>query len=256
MTDKKEIIYMTAEEGAAQAKKGYKFEEEIANILDNVDNFKIIKNKKSSKVGYRFDIYKRLINVLNIDVKNVVNISATSDKKKIGCLPSGGAPKTDVLVTILKTNGKIEYRTITCKKTRRSRVAVHEYSIDKFVEVLKLKDKKLIAGLYDFQRAGNQRDMNADLKAYLKEHLKDYFDELAFWVIGGINGPGNKDVHWANYIVTYNEKNNNISIHTVNEYIEKLKNEKGFCGSFKSGFGWTYSSKQRGKSVQLKMCIL
>ena len=56
-------------------------------------------------------------------------------------------------------------------------------------------------------------------------------------------------------MLTYNDNTDEISIHSIEEYIEKLKetNAKGQLGTF---FKWTYASGRKGKDIQLKTKII
>lgn len=75
------------------------------------------------------------------------------------------------------------------------------------------------------------------------------------WVLGGVGGGGNPNRQWANFILTYDNSDDTVRIHTLEEYYEILISN-GTRGNFGTSFSWTYPSKKRGQSIQLKCKIL
>lgn len=61
--------------------------------------------------------------------------------------------------------------------------------------------------------------------------------------------------HWATHILTYDNNDETTSFHTIDEYIQLL-NTNNVKGHFGTLFSWTYPSKKRGKSIQLKCQII
>ena len=89
----------------------------------------------------------------------------------------------------------------------------------------------------------------------MTEALQPYRNKLALWVLGGINGEGNPEIQWANYILVYNNKTDSFSIYNIIDYYNHLINSN-VEGTFGTVFNWTYQSKQRGKYIKLKCRII
>lgn len=241
--------------GRAKDKIGNVFEYKIANILSAESNLLKWKNESSTDVGIHFDMFKTIVECLGLKSELIQKIKATSDKHIIGKLPTRGNPKTDVLVTITYTNGEEEIFTISCKKTTAKEVSVHQYTADAFADVLDKDNDELRYLLNEFQRVGNLRDFGNENKEMLSTALEPLNDKLAQWVLGGIGGQGDPNKHWAQYMLTYNDITDDISIHSIDDYILKLK-ETNTKGHFNTLFKWTFASGRKGKDIQLKTKIV
>ena len=88
----------------------------------------------------------------------------------------------------------------------------------------------------------------------MTEELAPYIDKLSLWVLGGQGGDGNPETQCADYILTYDNNDSSASIHRIQQYCEKIASSTS--GSFGTPFSWTYPSKRRGESIQLKCKIL
>lgn len=230
-------------------RKGNNFEKRIASILNNPSNFEKWKNNDDILVGLHFNIFEKLVHTFRIQQDNVVSLMATSDKSSIGLLPSGGPAKTDVLVTVVFTDGHTEYFPISCKRTSNSTVSVHQYSADTFADVLSPTDTELRRVLNQFQTYGNKRDMNAEDAQLLEEKLQPLLLSLCQWAMGGVGGEGDPEKQWARYILAYDNNTENCSIHDLNDYCMQLLQD---CSrSFGTPFSWTYQGT-RGTNIQLK----
>ena len=234
--------------------KGNSFESRVASILKNSLNLKKWKTNNELLEGVHYGIFCSVVNCLKLNNETVNSIDATSDKTIIGLLPTGGPVKTDVLVTVTENNGTKKYYTISCKRSSENSVSVHQYSADTFADVLNKDNAELRKLLNLFQEKGNRRDMDNDNIARLTELLKPLNKKLAFWALGGVGGAGNPETQWANYILTYDNNDSSVSMHTLSDYYDLLiaNNVKGTFGTL---FGWTYQGK-RGTNIQLKCKII
>ncbi len=234
--------------------KGRNFEVRVAAILSNPWNLQKAKSGDPTIDGLSFDFFDEMITELDVDLSIVSEIRATADKNVIGFLPSGGNPKTDVLVNVTYDNNSEEYRTISCKRSRAHSVSVHQYDADAFSSTLAPEDDNLHQLLLTFQHCGNLRDFGQRNIERLTAAMVPYKKLLALWALGGFGGEGN-DIQCANYILTYNSDMASISIHRITDYYEMLC-EKGVNGHFGTIFDWTFPSRRKGKSIQLKTKIL
>ncbi|MCI9079448.1 MAG: MspI family type II restriction endonuclease [Lachnospiraceae bacterium] len=238
-------------DGAAHAKLGLSFEAKIACILNDKQNFEKWKCNDETSTGYFYQLYLDIVKLLGLEKEKVIALKAVSDIPK---LPSGGSPKTDVLLSVETIQGTKNY-TFSCKRSNSSWISVHEYTADAFARVLNPCDMHLKELLYEFQQAGGAGAMGVQKAEEFGNCIKKYSDILSRWVIGGVGGEGDRDTQWAEYIIIFNENSNSYSIHTVEGYIEECKRQ-GVKGQFGTLFKWTYPSKGRGRRIQLKGKIL
>ncbi len=243
------------EVGQQKNLQGRNYEHRIENILNNTENFQKWKSCDDLKVGLNYSLFLEILNAFNLDRDKTAQIKATSDDKIIGLLPSGGKPKTDVLVTTTDTNGIKTYYTISCKKTSNSSVGVHQFKYEDFFSVLDPDNEKLKVLLQGFQKNPSRKSFGDENVIKLTEELKPYLRKLGLWVLGGIGGAGNERTQWARYILTYNNTTQSAHIYTVEEYYDKLVSSK-VSGTFGTVFQWTYQHKQKGKSIKLKVKII
>lgn len=233
--------------GQAKAKLGLHFEDKLVDSLNNSQNFELWKNKSKIAVGYLYPLFSDVMNVINLLPDNVISLSATADIPK---LPSGGTPKTDVLLEV-KTNQGREMFTFSCKRSTEKQVSVHEYTAETFSKVLNPDDDLLKKLLVEFQTVGGVKAMKPESVKQLEDKLRIYNNRLSRWVLGGNYGEGNPYTQWASYIVSVNENNNCYRILSVDDYIVKC-NEQGVEGQLGTLFQWTYPSGGKGKRIQLK----
>lgn len=233
--------------GKAYASPGLDFETKLAGAMKDQQNFEKWKYNIETSVGYLYPLFLDIVNKLCLDKEKVIAIDATSDISK---LPSGGSPKTDVLLYI-KTEYGIETYTFSCKRSSNSWVSIHEYTADAFANVLNPDDNRLRELLNAFQQAGGAKAMGEEKAEELLRCMEKYSDLLSRWVVGGDGGEGNSSTQWAEYIITLDEENNHYSIHTVDEYIEECRRQD-VKGQFGTLFKWTYPSGRKGKRIQLK----
>lgn len=235
--------------------QGRNFEDRIALCLSNRDNFHKWKLHDKTLTGLYYPFFEIMLNSLNMNAADIKSIHATADKKRIGKLPSGGNPKTDVLVEIFLLNGETRTFAISCKRSSSQRVSVHEYSADSFVDALDPSNQKLSSLLHEFQQNPSLSSFGKQNGSDLTKELSPYRDKLARWALAGINGSGKPDIQWATHILTYDNNDNTIAFHSVDNYIEALK-QAGVTGHFGTFFTWTYPSNKKGRSIQLKCKII
>lgn len=234
--------------------QGRGFEDRVAAILCSSDNLTKWKTNAPTLVGFHYAIFESIVDKLGLSTETTLNIVATTAKSEIGRLPSGGNPKTDILVTA-QCEDITRIFGISCKRSSDKSVSVHQYTADAFADVLNPEDEELRMLLNEFQKHGNLRDFGEENCTRLTEVLRPYHRKLAKWVLGGIFGDGDQERQWATHILTYDNNDSSVSIHTIQEYVYLL-DEANIQGHFGTFFNWTYPSKRRGQSIQLKCKIL
>ena len=241
--------------GQIKDRQGNSFEKRVADLLSYQRNLeKWISNDRTIE-GMHYDTYKLILDCFQLESSMVYSIHATSDKNSIGRLPSGGSPKTDVLVSVATYDNHVIRYTISCKRSSSSSVSVHQYTADKFADVLDAEDTNLRSLLGKFQEAGNLRDFGESNCIALESALSPHIRNLTLWVLGGHGGEGDPETQNANFILTYDNNDNTSSIHTVEEYADMLM-QSNTSGHFGTPFSWTYPSGRKGKDIQLKCKII
>ena len=235
--------------------QGSSFENRVADILSFGPNLEKWKSGSKTIEGMHFDIFKSIAECFGLEKMAVKRIAATSDKRQIGRLPSGGNPKTDVLVAVIYEDGAQKYFTISCKRSSDNSVSIHQYSADKFADVLDKGNSRLRQLLNYFQKCGNLRDFGRGNQEELTEILAPYVEKLALWALGGQGGDGNPQTQNAGFILTYDNNDGSSAISSVEDYYHHLVGE-GISGHFGTPFSWTYPSKRKGQDIQLKCRII
>lgn len=233
-------------------RKGNNFEKRISAILNNPCNWEKWKTNDPALEGLHYNIFEEIITKFGLSQNETASIEATSDKSVIGFLPSGGPVKTDVLVTVRYENGSSKSFTISCKRTSKKSVSVHQYSADAFSNVLDSKDADLRKVLNAFQSSGNKKNMNPMDIQLLENKLQPLILDLCRWALGGIGGEGNPETQWANYILAYDNNTESIAIHTTDEYCTILARDN--TRTFHTPFSWSYQGT-RGTNIQLRCPI-
>lgn len=244
----KALDLSSSSSGQAYAIKGIDFEEIICSILNDSENIEKWNEPDSMAIGYSYDWFFTLLNKCGLGEEDKIKrVSATTDIPK---LPSGGSPKTDVSVNVLTDKANFTYN-LSCKRVTGKFVSIHQYSYEDFISALNIQEEPLKLALVAFQKHGG---LNA-LKMHdpmaldtLESFIHLYNAELVKWAFFGIGGEG-MDIQIADYLVTLNETTNSFSIHSRDQYIQKQLQVKG---QFNTPFKWTYASKSKGKSIQLK----
>jgi len=256
---KETTISITEQDAAARGRmldaQGREFEQMVADSMASDSNLKKWKGLSKTEVGKDYDIFSCIVKFLNLSSDDVVAFSGTAKREDIGLLPSGGQPKTDVIITAYFTDDSFKSYTISCKRSSRDSVSVHQYSADSFSRVLNPDDKILADLLQGFQNAGSLQAFGNENVNKLDNALRSYQDKLFLWVLGGIDGDGNPDTQWADYLLVLDSRTNELKMHSVYEYKDYLI-RNGVHGMLGTLFQWTYASGQRGKSIQLKCKII
>ncbi len=235
--------------------QGNNFEARVASILNFDQNLNKWKYNDDSLVGMHFEIYKNIVDCFGLEKDKTAKVEATADKTIIGRLPSGGNPKTDVLVKVTDISNTITNYTISCKRSSEQSVSVHQYDADVFAEVIDKDNNKLRVLLETFQESGNLRDFGEENTKQLTIELEPYVKKLSLWVLGGQYGAGIPDTQIANYILTYDNNLGSTTIMRIEDYVDHLLSA-GIVGHFGTPFSWTYPSKRKGKDIQLKCKII
>lgn len=248
--------YAIKDKNSGQKKdiQGNSFENRTAVVLSFAKNLQKWKENDLTMEGMHFDMFQRIVECFNLDKSSVKSIEATSDKTIIGKLPSGGNPKTDILITVHYNDNSTDTYTISCKRSSSNSVSVHQYNANTFSNVLNPNDATLRKLLNQFQIYGNMRDFGVANCIALEKALTPYLEKLSMWVLGGFGGEGNK-CQCASYILTYDNQTNTSSIHEIHDYYHILI-DAGVKGHFGTLFSWTYPSKRKGKDIQLKCKIV
>ena len=236
-------------------KKGNNFEKRIAATLKNPCNLKKWKMNDSMLEGLHYSLFYDIISIFGLNPSHIERIDSTSDKTKIGLLPSGGPAKTDVLTTVTYDNGTVETYTISCKRSSNSEVSVHQYSADTFADILDPNNAELRRVLNCFQTYGNRKEMNSTDVIVLEQEIHPHIMKLCEWAIAGIGGEGDPETQWANYILIYDNNNESYHINTTRDYCSLLANlpRRPHAG-FNTPFTWSYQGT-RGTNIQLSCRI-
>lgn len=241
--------------GSNAGKLGNKFEDRVAHLLSYSANLQKWKTQAATLEGMHYNIFTSIVECFELPKDKTVSISATSDKSVIGRLPSGGNPKTDVLVDVDFSDGTHAHYTISCKRSSAKEVTIHDYTADQFADVLDKNNSELRLLLEKFQDAGSLSAFGETNCARFQEVVAPYIKKLSLWALGGENGYGKPETQWAEYILTYDTVDNSTSIHRLIDYYNELM-ANNYSRNFGTPFSWTYPSKQRGKRIQLKSRII
>ena len=239
-------------------KRGKFFENFVASLLKNPSNIRKWNGEQTDN-GLFYANFVKIMTKLGLNGKKIDSVSAKTGKA-LGRLPSGGTPKTDVLVMVNVKDEGIKYFPISCKKTSANMVSAHQYPAEAFTKALGITDVKTILSLGRFQSIGSYRKMDREDIEILTKHMKKNVRTLAEWVISGLHGEYNSRDQIAKYMITYKEEkdpNSTFDIYTVDEYVDRILDPKYIeKGMFGTPFQWTYASKGKGKSIQLKMPVI
>lgn len=220
----------TLKSGRAKSLRGINYE---ILLRDEFNNWKESKHP----------VLNNLLMYLNLDFKEIELITATT---KVPLLPSGGSPKTDLILTIKKSSDEILKKSISCKRSSSRVVTFHEYSALDFINILGISGQKTKNLLKKHQRDGSAKNFTIKEKEYLELKLKPLREILWEWVFLGKhhNGQGSQIV---DLLIT------NDKVHAYEDYRKFLLNKKS---GFGTGLHWTYQSKGKGKTIQLKGPVL
>lgn len=231
-------------------RKGKNFEKRVTSIINNPSNIKKWAENNSLIEGLHYEMFYTILHTLKINPVEIDDLQATCDIKP---LPSGGPPKTDILITTYHQSQVVHQYAISCKNSTSKAVSVHQYSADQFADVLDHNNEELRELLKLFQTCGNRKDMGEENALRLESLLAPHLKELCKWALAGIGGEGDPATQWVDYILTYNSNNETISIHSIEDYCTLLLSDTP--RSFGTPFSWTYQGN-RGTNIQLKVPII
>lgn len=235
--------------GYKKTVKGNDFEDRVAKTLEFKQNIDKWNDHNCNAVGSHYPLFERIALCIGLK-KCIKSVNATSDKKSIGRLPSGGNPKTDVLMRVEYENGTTEVFTFSCKRSASKSVTVHEYKADDFADILDKDNDELRKFLNEFQCAGSLSKFGDDNCMLFEEAIHPYVTKLTEWVVGGFHGGGDPKTQWAKYLIIYRGSDETVEVIKTEDYCKKILSDDP--GNFGTPFRWTYPSKKRGKCIQLK----
>ena len=231
--------------------EGRAFEREIAETLADAANLAAWKAGARTG-GAHYSHFLRMVREFGLEPEKVKGIRATSRHEDIGDLPSGGAPKTDVIAWAELADGTDRMVTISCKNVSGKMVTGHQYKADTFADVLDKDNATLRRDLNIFQLAGSWQ-IPEDVKEELARELAPHVEKLCRWVVGG-EGLACEEKHRAQYLVAYRPSDNSFAVHSADAYVRILlslpRNKEGG-----TPFSWTYQGR-RGANIQLKMPVV
>ena len=227
----------TSKSGSAASLRGLNYEAELAYLLNNPNNW------KSS-----IPLLDQILTAENIERFQIIKVSATTD---ITSLKTGGASKTDLVLTLHLKNGRTRNICFSCKRSTKKMVSFHEYPAEAFIAVLQVVDIAIQNLLKKHETDGSARFFTP----LEKQSLTKYFGlglnrrVLTEWAILGRGHIGQVSQHQiADYVIC------NDQLRTIDDYIKKLneKLKKRPDTGFGTGFSWTRQSRGTGKTIQLK----
>ena len=244
--------YENMQYGTMQDSRGRIFEKTVASILKDEHNIARW-NGDRLESGNQYPLFVKFYEKFGCTGKSIKKV-ITKTGNELGKLPTGGAPKTDVLVSVEFEDCSSSIFTISCKLSSKEWVSAHEYSAKSFVDALSINEEQLVYELDLFQNLGGETLMPLEDREVLKEKLKPYVKGLTEWVITGKHGSGDPITQVAKYVaigIDHGGTTDTIHIYTAEEYIDLVLETT--TGQFGTPFKWTYPSKKKGEKIQLKM---
>lgn len=247
-------IVTSQERGRMHAKGGIKKEKELVKNLNDYENLAKLKKSELKDDNDFKQILTTICNRNSLAVDKINYIKATDT---VPLLASGGSAKADIVISIFCSD-KTLIQTISVKNSSEAKVSCHEYRVSDFIRVLGCKGTKLAEYLLKFQENPTYKDFKANLRTLDSEEefealMAPYARKLTEWALTGEHD-NEKIIDSTRQVAQYLFINSATNSHCylLAEYMDYLfsVNKK-----FKFGvpFSWTYSSGQRGKSIQLKV---
>lgn len=241
--------------GKMEDQLGDAFEAYCVDIFSSIDLIKHINGYDKIPAGYsQFDslIVQNFIQLCNIPLSQITNIKATN---YIPSLPSGGNPKTDVLITINADSTTFQFP-ISIKQTTKKIVSIAEFSTDQIVQGVGITNTDVIKLMKKHQQDGSAKNFTEQEKEVLKNGLSQYKVPFVRWIFTG-SSVSTKDIRCPDFLIKFNihpYSGNNIRVYsidisTMNDYIQsKLQGKAGFG----TGLSWTYATGSKGTKIQFK----
>ena len=240
------------EAGSYFGRNGNKLEREISNTVKTSKFLQELKQKQTPKFH---QIIKYIVQKHEIDHNEITKINSSYS---IPLLLSGGSPKTDIWIELELNNSKI-FETFSVKNSSKRQVSVHDYTAERFIEILDCKGTNLKYYLEHFQEHPSYSEFEETLtKGKSEKEFINLIEPkralLCEWVL-----LGKHDLRNLNSPITQISKNlilntsEGLLIYDSMGYLDYLfKNVRLRYGV---PFSWTYPSKQRKKRIQLKLPI-
>jgi len=240
------------EAGSYYGKTGNKLEKDISEsvILNGyLNKLKLSENPKFHQI---FDF---IVNKHHISFEDIINIKSSNS---IPLLVSGGSAKADIWIELECVQKKI-LETFSIKNTTKRIVSVHDYTSDRFIEVLNCDNTQLANYLRLFQEYPTYSDFESNFKqGYSKQEFEDLMNPkshmLSEWVLLGEHDSVN--LNFPRFQISNNliiNTEDDFLVYDSREYLNYLYANVKL--KFSTPFTWTYPSKQRGKRIQLKLPI-
>ena len=244
-------------EGSAVGKRGNKFEKDLVRILNEKENLESYKKEALTN-----DIYKLILNKIilknNIKPKEISKIDASDVIPKLN---SGGNAKTDIFIKLYK-NDREYIETLSVKNSSKALVSCHQYTYKDFGRVLDIENKKLLKYFELFQQNPSYKAFEKSLPSgYSVKEFTDFLTPLrkrfCEWVLRGMHDDVNlnaSDIQISNFF--FYKKVNKFECFDYDLYINKLLYSPDIRKHYSVPFSWTYPSKRRGMSIQLKVPLI
>lgn len=241
--------------GKMEDQLGDAFEAYCVDIFSSIDLIKHINGYGKIPAGYSQSdslIVQNFIQLCNIPLSQITNIKATNH---IPSLPSGGNPKTDVLITIDTDSNSIQFP-ISIKHSTRKIVSIAEFSADQIIKGVGITDTDVIRLMEKHQKDGSAKNFTKQEQVVLKNGLSQYKVPFVRWVFTGSKVP-TADIRCPDFLIKFNihpYRGQNIIIHsidisTMDDYIQrKIQGKAGFG----TGLSWTYATGSKGTKIQFK----
>ncbi|WP_214725156.1 MspI family type II restriction endonuclease [Exiguobacterium sp. s143] len=240
-----------------KALQGTAFENLLVDILSSKYNLDIWNRKMDKEIGFYFPYFYKILSKFGISLsENILKIEATNIVPNLNKNESkirAGKPKTDVIVKVVFKDLKEKIFTISSKRTSSDWVAVHQYSVNSFIEVLKIQEEPLKYALGELQEKGAPTQISEESRNAINKYFPKYYEKLIEWAYCGVGGAGT-GIQNAEFFTVYKNETKELIIYHKEEYINKILNEVK-NGQFNSPFQFTYTG-ERGKSIQLKGRVL
>jgi hypothetical protein len=240
-------------------------EERVAQLLNDEGNWKLWNDFESYKHEVKSDTFHLFMLILKgIGAKPSTRyaesgnpITSIEANGEIPKLQGGGYPKTDVSFTTTFRHGSKLTHNITIKKTSENRVTVHEGHVSDMINALRLNpDERLAIALLAFQKFGSEKQLRESPQGHLADVLYDKLPKhnrvLVEFALFGVNSPRMTHLTQIADCILIKSSLRENSFWLRDDYVKYYLDTFKSKGQFGTPFQWTYPSKKRGMSVQLK----
>jgi hypothetical protein len=248
--------YQSARSGSNFGKKGNKFEKDVVDLLNSLEQLELYQQGSSFVDPIYSSIIKKLMFDYDLDGELPTVVQATNTIKK---LSNGSNAKTDVIVRV-ETNAYYLSETVSIKNTSQKSVSCHDYRAEDFIRVLEISDTKLAEYFHFYQHFGSHKSFDEGLPydysvEEFEQLLKPYAERLVEWALTGkhdVQRLIEPETQTSNYILINKPEEHRFT--DFDSYIKDIKRESKKV--YGVPLGWTYPSKKRGERIQLKMPVI